>query len=252
MEIPAGTTRLYGELAWLWPMWGGPEDYRNYCDHATRLIRNRTEIPARTILDLGCGGGKNVFNLKRDYEVTGLDLSPAMLDLARSLNQGCVFIQGDMRRFSLGRTFDAVFIDDAVAYMTNREDLAAVFEAAWLHLNPGGVMIVTPDATRESFVQNTTSATPASIPAGMAGIDATFVENTYDPDPNDDTYETTMVFLIREEGRLRVEVDRHVLGLFGMDDWRRMLAETGYDITEEEYSECGARYTTFACLKPLR
>ncbi|HRY61265.1 MAG TPA: class I SAM-dependent methyltransferase, partial [Candidatus Fermentibacter sp.] len=165
-------------------------------------------------------------------------------------NPECEFVQGDMRSFSLGRTFDAVFIDDAIAYMTSREDLGDALSAARRHLNPGGVMIVTPDATREGFVQNSTSATPASVPEGVSGIDAAFVENSYDPDPGDDTYETTMVFLIREEGRPRVEVDRHVLGLFGRDAWRGMLAEAGFVVTEKEYSESGSDYLTFACLRP--
>lgn len=245
-----GRVKLYDELSWLWPLWGGPGEYRGYCEHAAELIRERSAIPVRTILDIGCGGGKNAFNLKRDFEVTGLDLSPRMLELARGLNPECEFVQGDMRSFSLGRTFDAVFIDDAIAYMTSREDLGDALSAARRHLNPGGVMIVTPDATREGFVQNSTSATPASVPEGVSGIDAAFVENSYDPDPGDDTYETTMVFLIREEGRPRVEVDRHVLGLFGRDAWRGMLAEAGFVVTEKEYSESGSDYLTFACLRP--
>ena len=242
--------RLYDDLAWLWPMWGSPEEYAGFCAHVTRLILALAEIPVRTLLNMGCGGGKNVFNLKRDYQVTGLDLSPRMLELARELNPECEFVPGDMRDFALDRAFDAVLIDDAVSYMTTRDDLRSAFAAAWRHLHPGGVMVVNPDDTKETFLQNRTVVTLAAGKAKPAELDVVFVENAYDPDPDDDQYEETMVYLIREGGRPRIETDRHILGLFARPVWVETLAEVGFRIHEEPYGEGGMEYTTFACLKP--
>lgn len=243
------TLRLYDDLAWLWPIWGDAEEYADYCSHVARLIRRHALIPVRTLLNVGCGGGKNVFNLKRHYDVTGLDLSPRMLDLARDLNPGCEFVKGDMRAFSLQRVFDAVLVDDAISYMASRADLRAAIAAAWQHLRPGGVMVVAPDDTMETFVQNHTEVTPGG--KGMsANVEVMFVENSYDPDPDDDHYEVTMVYLIREHGRLRIETDRHIYGLFTLGVWRETLAEVGFKIHEETYVEEGKAYVTFVCLKP--
>jgi SAM-dependent methyltransferase len=48
--------------------------------------------------DMGCGPGHVARYLKeRGVEVIGVDLSPAMVDLARQLNPGIEFRQGDMR-----------------------------------------------------------------------------------------------------------------------------------------------------------
>ena len=250
MTNNADTLRLYDDLAWLWPMWGRPEEYAGYCTHAGRLIREHAQIPVRTLLDVGCGGGKNVFNLKRDYEVTGLDRSPRMLELARNLNPECEFVQGDMRTFSLDRTFDAVLMDDAISYMTSPADLRSAFAAAWRHLRPGGIMVVTPDETKETFAQNRTAATQGIPTAETPDVEVVFVENSYDPDPADDSYEATMVYLIRENGRLRVETDRHVLGLFAIDTWRETLTDVGFRLHEEPYAEEGKEYVTFACRRP--
>ena len=130
------TFRLYDDLAWLWPIWESAEAYSDYCNHVARLIREHAQIPVHSLLNIGCGGGKNVFNLKRHYDVTGLDLSPRMLELAQDLNSECEFVQGDMRTFSLQRMFDAILIDDAVSYMTCKADLRAAFAAAWRPLSP--------------------------------------------------------------------------------------------------------------------
>jgi len=252
MKGTSNTRRLYDDLAWLWPYWGSPEEYEAYCSHVTRRIRESSRIPVRSLLNIGCGGGKNVFNLKRHYDVTGLDLSPRMLALARKLNPECEFVEGDMRSFVLERTFDAVLMDDAVSYMATRPDLRSAITAAWRHLEPGGVLVVTPDDTRETFVQNRTVASPAVGRDKPANLDVVFVENCYDPDPDDHHYEGTIVFLIREDGELRVETDRHVFGLFSLDVWRETLKEVGFEIHQEAYSEGGKEYATLACLKPRR
>ncbi|MBU1698734.1 MAG: class I SAM-dependent methyltransferase [Candidatus Eisenbacteria bacterium] len=242
--------RLYDDLAWLWPMWGGPEEYADYCTHVVRLISAHAQIPVRSLLNIGCGGGKNAFNLKRHYNVTGLDLSPRMLELSRALNPECAFLPGDMRGFNLDRAFDAILMDDAISYMANRANLRSAFEAAYRHLSPGGVMVVGPDYTKETFVQNRTVATPAVGTAKLAKVEVVFVENDYDPDPTDECYEGTILYLIREHGRLRVETDCHILGLFAYEVWRETLTEVGFQIHQENYVEGGREHVTFACLKP--
>ncbi len=232
------TPRLYSDLAWLWPLWGDPDgEYAEWCAHVAAMIAKRAKREVRTLLNLGCGGGKNAYNLKRDHEVTGLDLSPAMLANAKKLNPECTFVQGDMRDFSLPSRFDAILVDDAVSYMTSREDLSRLFRAAYRHLEPGGVMIVSPDGTKETFEQNETHVTRGNAAAEAKGepenVAVVFIENNYDPDPADDTYEGLIVYLIREQGKLRVEVDHHVLGIFAADVWPALLREVGYTLYED-------------------
>ncbi len=207
------TRHLYTDLAWLWPMWGdAATEYANYCGHVTGLIRQYARRPVGTLLDIGCGGGKNVQNLKREFDVTGLDLSPAMLAQAKELNPGCTFVEDDMRTCRLGRTFDAVLLDDAISHMNCRTDFAAALRTAQAHLNPGGVLVVTPDVTIETFQQNKTTTTSAT----RDGMDVVFVENLYDRDPTDEQYETTILYLIRKQGCLEL---RPIIGRWGFFLW---------------------------------
>ena len=246
------TLRLYSDLAWLWPLWGDPSNYAPWCDAAAQLIRQHSLIASRTVLNLACGGGKNAFNLKRHFEVTGVDRSPQMLDNARKLNPECTFLQVDMLNCSLGQQFDSVFVDDAVEGMTQSE-LAAVFQTAFKHLRPGGVMVVSPGTAvpREKFEQNRTRVSRAVSSLKPANIDVVFIENDYDPDPTDNTYEFTIVYLIRENGKLQVEVDREIETFLSLDAWREAIREAGFEIHDGSLIEDGEPSLLLACVKPI-
>ncbi len=248
------TPRLYSDLAWLWPLWGDPDgEYAEWCAHVVAMIEKHARREVKTLLNLGCGGGKNAYNLKRHYRVTGLDLSNDMLANARKLNPDIELVQGDMREFSLPKRFDAILIDDAVAYMTSRDDLSRLFHAAYRHVEPGGVMIVSPDGTKETFEQNETHVTrgdaAAEAKAKPDGVEVVFIENNYDPDPSDDTFEGLMIYLIREKGVLRVVEDRHTLGIFAADVWPTLLREAGFEVHDDFWRPGSVK--TYICVKAV-
>jgi trans-aconitate methyltransferase len=175
--------------------------------------------------------------------VTGLDISPAMLDLARQLNPECRFVPADMRTFSLPEQFDAI------AYMTSEADLRAVFERAYAHLDVGGVMVCGPDDTKETFAQNHTKVSHAAAAHKPEHVEVVFIENNFDPVPEDTEYDALMIYLIRENGQLSIEHDLHHLGLFSLDVWRRLLLDVGFELHEAEYIEGGKSFVDFASVK---
>jgi hypothetical protein len=136
-------------------------------------------------------------------------------------------------------------MDDAISHMNCRADFVAAFRTAYTHLKPGGVLIATPDVTIETFQQNKTTTTPAA----RDGLDIVFVENVYDPDPTDEQYETTILYLIRDHGHLRLETDHWTMGIFSLDTWRHVLRETGFEVHEGRYNLGEDEYTVFACVK---
>lgn len=232
MEKPGqDTRRLYGDLAWTWPIISPPEDYVRESDYFASLIRENCTFDVETMLHLGCGGGHNDFTLKRHFAVTGIDMSKRMLGLARSLNPEVTYRLGDMRSLRLGSTFDSVALLDSVNYLLDRDDLRLAFETAFHHLRPGGVLLTMVEQTPQGFRQNLTRHWTRS----RGDTEITFIENSYDPDPGDSTYESTFVFLIRRKGRLEIETDRHLGGIFPMGTWYDALGEAGFSVERADY-----------------
>jgi len=209
-------------------------------------------IEVRTLLHLGCGGGHHDYTLKEHFEVTGVDVSESMLGLARGLNSEVTYLLGDMRTLRLGQSFDAVTLLDSVNYMVTVEDLRAAFATAFAHLKPGGVFVTIAELTRESFQQNWT----CSSTHVRGDIEVAFIENHYDPDPGDTSCEVSFVYLIRRRGKLNVETDRHLCGVFALDTWKSALKETGFEVSPKELTYLIPRdgdaqsYHLFVCVKP--
>jgi len=244
------TRRLYHDLSWIWPIISLPEDYIEETEFFSHAIKEKAGIEARTLLHFGCGGGRNDFTFKKHFDVTGVDISDEMLKLARELNPGSAYIHGDMRSIRLGRTYDCVVALDSVNYMNTEEDLIDLFKTAHEHLNPGGVFLTVVEESRERFKQNRTISSTHS----RDDTPITFIENSFDPDPNDNHFEMTFIYLVRDKGNHEIFTDSHIWGLFKMDTWHRLLKGAGFSVQELEFAHStfleDKFLPMFVCLKP--
>lgn len=214
---------MYRELASWWYLLSAPGDYAEEAAFYRETIISSCTTRPRTLLELGSGGGNNASHLKTSFKITLVDLSSEMLAVSRSLNPKCEHVQGDMRSVRLGREFDAVFIQDAIVYMTTEDDLGRAIETAFVHCRPGGVALFAPDSTRESFRPATSHGGHDGEGKGMR-----YLEWVHDPDPADTTYTVDFAFLLRDCEEVRCEYDHHTCGLFGREDWLRLIASAGF------------------------
>jgi SAM-dependent methyltransferase len=245
---PPASPRLYADLASWWPLLDPVAAYADEAGFYRRTLESACDGVVRTLLELGSGGGNNASHLKRHFGLTLVDASPQMLEVSRAQNPECEHAQGDMRTARLGRTFDVVLIHDAIGYMTTPADLRAALETAFVHLRPGGAALFAPDYVRETF-------TPETSHGGHDGATRAlrYLEWVWDPDPSDTSYTVDYAFVLREgtgsvrqahgnggdgnggDGRggdghssVRVEHDRHLLGVFPRDEWLRLMGDVGF------------------------
>ena len=240
---------LYQELADWWSMLSAPEEYAEEAYFYHRAILSACTFVPQTLLELGSGGGNNASHLKQHFQMTLVDVAPAMLKVSQELNPECEHILGDMRTVRLRRQFDAVFIHDAIDYMQSEADLVRAIETAFIHCRPGGVALFTPDYTRETFKASTSHG---GHDRGNRGL--RYLEWTWDADVVDTTYVSYMVYVLREGAdEVRCILDRHDCGLFSHQDWLRVITQVGFEARslpfEHSEIEPGSAYI-FLGLKP--
>ena len=217
--------KLYNELATWWPLLSPVTDYTEEAAFFLQVMGKAGLPPHPSLLELGAGGGSNAYHLKPYFpQMTLTDLSPPMLAISQTLNPESEHVQGDMRTIRLKRTFDVVFVHDALDYMLTLDDLYQALETAAIHCKPGGLALFVPDYVRETFA-------PSTDHGGTDGEGRSlrYLEWTYDPNQQDNTYITEYVYLLRDGNQpTQIEHDQHVCGLFPRAEWLRLLNEVGF------------------------
>jgi SAM-dependent methyltransferase len=102
-------------------------------------------LPAGTnVLDLGCGAGIPITRgLARLHDVTCVDASAKMLEMAREAVPAARFVQGDILAVDFEPdSFDAI-TSIHVLFHLPREEHGAVFAQVWKWLRPGGYFLAT-------------------------------------------------------------------------------------------------------------
>jgi len=253
MKILSGKDerRLYGDLAWTWPIISPVEDYIEETELYSKLIKEHSKIAVKTLLHLGCGGGHNDYTFKKYFKVTSLDISEDMLTLAKKLNPEVNYQYGDMRTIRLEERFDAVTILDSINYIKTVEDLQRTFITTYEHLKSGGVFLTFMEQIAGQFKQKNTTCSTHS----KGNVEITFIENYYDPDPTDTNYEATFIYLIRVGGKLEIYSDRHLCGIFKLETWLECLKATGFEVKQVKFTHStfteGEFYPMLICIKPL-
>jgi SAM-dependent methyltransferase len=219
--------RMYEDLASWWPLLSAPEEYAGEAVLFNQLFTEAGTPPQNTLLELGCGGGNIASFLKATWAITLTDVSSHMLAVSRALNPECAHVEGDMRTLRLSRLFDAVFVHDAVCYMTTEDDLQAAITSAAVHCRPGGVALFAPDWVSESY-------TPGTDTGGHDADDGRalrYLEWSHPVRRGDSTYAVDYVIVTHEvSGETEAVLDRHIEGLFARDVWVTLLRAAGFAV----------------------
>ena len=136
--------------------------YENWSQYLILKLKN---YPLSCGLDIGCGGGwfTRAF-AKFGYQMTGLDISPQMLDFAqnKALKEGVrgEYLLGDITAMKLPRRFDfATAINDCINYIPKNK-VNAAFKNISGALKKGGIFLFDISSKRkfDRKIANTVSA----------------------------------------------------------------------------------------------
>ncbi len=131
--------------------------------------------PGGTVLDVGCGSGEPIARRLVDlgFSVTGVDASPALIELCRARMPEQTWVVGDMRALALGRQFDGVIAWHSFFHLT-WDDQRRMFDVFAAHAHPAAALMFTSGPAEGEAVgrpeRRAAPITPASGPDEYRGL----------------------------------------------------------------------------------
>lgn len=126
------------------------DDYRDY-EEDLGLILELAETAGGPALELGCGTGRVMLALAANgHSVTGIDVSPALLDVARrklaaaGVTERTTLVHGDLRAPSLseGQFALGICTSNTLMHLTTPADQFSALRAAHRLLRPGAALLI--------------------------------------------------------------------------------------------------------------
>lgn len=187
------------------------------------------------ILEFGCGTGKHALALSRlGFEVTGVDLSADMVDLARERAAsadaaGLAFEVGDFRSHRLGGQVSAVIsLFHTMNYQTSDADLEAAFQTAADHLPEDGIFLF--DCWYGPAVLSTRPSVRVRHVREENREVYRFSEPTLQADENTVSVDFTLIAREIDSGWSEVVRETHRMRYLFGPEIRQLLARAGFEL----------------------
>jgi SAM-dependent methyltransferase len=201
------------------------KDYDAEAEKLTTFVYQYSQSTGNRLLDVACGTGLHLSYLKQRFQVEGLDLDEQLLAIARQRNPEVPLHHADMVDFALGRTFDVVTcLFSSIGYVKTLDNLSRAIQCMAQHLTAGGVLMIEPWFTPETWRPGTVHARFIDeSDLKIARINTSFVDGQLSS--------MDMHYLIGTPEGTEHYVERHELGLFTTEEMRHVLMTCGLEVT---------------------
>ena len=203
-----------------------PEQYQREAERTLAIAEIYKQSNGNDLLDIACGTGGHVTYWRKHYSVTGLDLSPAMLNRAVQKFPDIEFHLGDMVDFVLEQNFDVVVcMYGSIGFMRTVENLNRAVSNFTKHLKPGGILCLTPWSTQEEFEPDIVVDTVKHPDVGISRM-----ENVRLKSPG--LAEVDFHHLVGRDGKVTYYTQSIEVGLFSRQQYLDVLSNAGLELME--------------------
>ena len=198
-------------------------DYQLAADNLKKII-TQFHPDAISLLDIACGSGRHLEKLKQDYDVVGLDINPALLKLAKIRCPDVLFCEADMLSFDLSRKFDVITcLFCSVAYVKSVDQLSITIGEMEKHLNVGGVLIIEPWLSPQSYW-------PEHIAFEVSDRPEMKLVRMYSHELHEGRSLFNIHYLIGTSRGVTHFIEREELGLFSQQEYEMAFQQAGLKV----------------------
>jgi ubiquinone/menaquinone biosynthesis C-methylase UbiE len=204
---------------------------KNYKEEVGKLIDwiKRFRPDAKSILDVACGTGEHDRFLSAEYPVDGIDLNPEFIEIARSKNPRGEYRVADMINFDLGKRYDVLLcLFSAIGYVQTLENLQETIGCFNRHLEEGGIIIVEPWFTPDTWKSGLLHMT--SVDEDQLKVCRMNISETRDGRLSCFTFH----YLLGTPNGVEHFTENHSLGLFSIEEMKAAFMANGLTVQYDE------------------
>jgi ubiquinone/menaquinone biosynthesis C-methylase UbiE len=243
---------LYKKFARYYDLIYRKVDYIGEAEFVKKTLEKHQRINGNKMLDLACGTGNHALLLHDIFQITGVDINPEMLKIAREKVPNVDFIQGDMKKLDLDSEFDLITcLFSAISYNTSGDELESTLKKFQAHLKPGGLLIFDMGLNLENWIEGLVSVdTAVEGDLKLARICQSHLE--------DGIFNANFVFLVKENDEVDFDIDQHKLGIFQVDKVKQIMEKIGLrtfiyaDFTHKKWVKGTGERPIFVGIKSLK
>ncbi|MEL6342970.1 MAG: methyltransferase domain-containing protein [Myxococcota bacterium] len=224
---------MFGERAHLYDAIYADKDYAAETATLVELLRSEGIDAGASVIEAACGTGRYLEQLRDTYTVSGFDISPPLLDIARARLPDVDLWVEDMRTFSVAQPADALLcLFSSIGYLDAaglEQAIGRFFEA----VRPGGVIVVEPwcspaDVQRGLAIMHTIDQD--ALKAARSAVVQVFGRKT--------RLDFFWTVAVAHQG-VETFVERHELYMFDQDELQRMFSSAGLKARFEAFGLTG-------------
>ena len=191
----------------------------------------------RSVIDIGCGTGNHALRVsKMDYQVTGVDVSSTMLEIAKAKDKEAKikFIQGDMKKLEKvvpkGQRFDAaICLGQVFSHLMTNKDVQALLNRLHKILKQNGLFVF---SARNAKIINEEYLNKLRLDHMINEGKLQLLILTYNTRDLQDSNIIVWnpIYLIKQNSKVDLQIREHKLRWFKFSTLKKIITEKGFKI----------------------
>lgn len=191
----------------------------------------------RSVIDIGCGTGNHALRLsKMGYQVTGVDVSSTMLEIAKAKDKEAKikFIKGDMKKLEKvvpkGQRFDAaICLGQVFSHLMTNKDVQALLNRLHKILKQNGLFVF---SARNAKKINEEYLNKLRLDHMINEEKLQLLILTYNTRDLQDSNIIVWnpIYLIKQNSKVDLQIREHKLRWFKFSTLKKIITENGFKI----------------------